>query len=240
MKVSVALAAYKGEAFLGAQIESILAQLEPQDELIVSDDKPGGETQRIVRAFCAKDNRVQYIEGAGAGVCANVANALAHCSGDVFFLSDQDDVWLPGKLQTVLNAMAGGAQLVLHNALLTDADLKPSGETFFDQNGLRRGVLPNLLKNSYIGCCMAFTRALRDAALPFPKGLPMHDWWLGLLAETDGRVAVLPEPLLLYRRHENTVTGRGKELLLCRVWWRVVIGWHYFRRMTCAKPKNHV
>ena len=240
MKVSVALAAYEGEAFLGAQIESILAQLEPQDELVVSDDKPGGETQRMVQAFCAKDNRVQYIEGAGAGVCANVANALTHCSGDVFFLSDQDDVWLPGKRQAVLDAIENGAQLVLHNALLTDVALNPTGETFFGQNGLRRGVVLNLLKNSYIGCCMAFTRALRDAALPFPKGLPMHDWWLGLLAEKDGRIAVVQDSLLLYRRHGRTVTGQEKEAFWRRCWWRVFLTWHYFRRATCAMPGNHV
>ncbi len=231
MRVSVAMPVYQGEAYLAAQLDSILPQLAPQDELLISDDSPGGETQAIALEYCKQDKRIQYIEGPGRGVCANVAHVLARCSGDVFFLSDQDDIWLPGKREKVLREIESGAGLVLHDAYMVDEQLQKSGETFFTRNGVREGILRNLIKNSYIGCCMAFTGELRDLALPFPKKLPMHDWWLGLLAQRRVRICVLREPLLLYRRHSATVTGKRVPLRRKCV-WRVAIGLALLQRLS--------
>lgn len=221
MKVTVVLAAFHGEAFLKEQINSILPQLCEEDELIVSDDAPGGATQRIVMEYCGLDSRIQYIEGPGQGVCANFAHALIRGTGDVFFLCDQDDVWLPDKRALVLREFEKGASLVLHDAIVTDAALHPLQQSFFAQNGQRGGLLQTFLHNRYIGCCMAFTRALRDLALPFPRKLPMHDWWIGLLAEAQRSctIHIIPLPLLYYRRHEQTVTG-GRTPLLRKLLWR--------------------
>lgn len=114
-----------------------LSQLEPEDEIIVSDDCPGGETEEIVRRFAEQDQRVRYVQGPGRGLIANFGYAISLCRGDAIFLSDQDDVWMPGKASKVKAALEAGALLVLHDACVTDADmhsLEPSFLLCTDQN----------------------------------------------------------------------------------------------------------
>lgn len=229
MRVSVAMAAYHGEAYIEAQLASILPQLGPQDEVIVSDDCPGGETERLVRHMAEQDKRIRYVEGPGRGVLANFEHAISLCGGDVIFLSDQDDIWQPGKANKVKEAIANGALLVLHDACVTDAGLHPVEPSFFDTHGSRPGFWHNLLRNSFMGCCMAFRRELCGAILPFPADIPMHDQWIGLIATRVGRVTFLKEPLLLYRRHGGNVTG-GRASFAVRLRWRWRLAIHLRER----------
>ena len=219
MKVSVCMAAYHGERYIGEQIRSILSELRPGDELLVSDDAPGGETERIVRAIAQTDARVQYLCGEGKGVVRNFEHVLSAATGDVLFLSDQDDVWLPGKVEAVLREIGNGACLVVHDARITDESLQVTAPSFFALRGSRPGFLHNFLRNGYMGCCMALTRPVLARALPFPPDLPMHDQWLGLTAERCGRVCFLRQPYLLYRQHGGNVTG-GKTTLSQKLRWR--------------------
>lgn len=217
--ISVALAAYQGEDYIEAQLRSILPQLEQGDEIIVSDDKPGGATERIVRRVMADDPRVIYVEGKGQGVVANFVNAIRHCRGDKIFLSDQDDVWLPDKVRRVMDAFDAGATLVLHNAYVTDKDLNITDYSFFALRGSKPGFVRNIIKNSYMGCCMAFDRKLLKKIMPMPKHLPMHDQWIGLMGEMYGKVTFLDAPLIYYRRTGNNVTG-GKTSAGQKLQWR--------------------
>ena len=222
MKVSVCMAAFRGERYIEQQIRSILPQLREGDELLVSDDAPGGETERIVRNLMAEDPRVQYFAGPGQGVVRNFASVLQKAAGDVIFLSDQDDVWLPGKVDAVLREIDSGACLVLHDARVTDESLQVTAPSFFALHGSRPGFMRNFLRNSFMGCCMAFTRAVRDKALPFPDAIPMHDQWIGLVAERCGMVCFLAQPLLLYRRTGENVTGSATTLRQ-KLAWRFVL-----------------
>ena len=217
--ISVALAAYQGEDYIEAQLRYILPQLEQGDEIIVSDDKPGGATERIVRRVMADDPRVIYVEGKGQGVVANFVNAIRHCRGDKIFLSDQDDVWLPDKVRRVMDAFDAGATLVLHNAYVTDKDLNITDYSFFALRGSKPGFVRNIIKNSYMGCCMAFDRKLLKKIMPMPKHLPMHDQWIGLMGEMYGKVTFLDAPLIYYRRTGNNVTG-GKTSAGQKLQWR--------------------
>ncbi len=214
------MAAYHGEKYIGAQIASIMPLLDAGDELIVSDDDPGGETQRVVERLSAVDGRIKYFSGEGRGVVKNFENALSKVSGDYIFLCDQDDVWLPNKVDRVIRELESGATLVLHDARVTDADLNETCGSFFKAHGSKTGFLRNLGYNSYMGCCMAFKRELLLKALPFPDNIPMHDQWLGLLAERRGKTRLIAEPLILYRRHGETVTGKKKGLAQ-KLSWRV-------------------
>ena len=216
---SVALAAYKGEAFIEEQLRSILPQLAHEDEIIVSDDKPGGATERIVRRIMAEDPRVIYVEGRGKGVAANFVNAIRHCRGERIFLCDQDDVWLPEKVQRVSEAFDAGATLVLHNAYVTDRDLNITNYSFFETRGSKKGFFRNIVKNSYMGCCMAFDRKLLKHIMPMPKAVPMHDQWIGLIGEVYGKVTLIDEPLIYYRQHGNNVTG-GSTTTEQKLQWR--------------------
>ena len=217
--ISVALAAYQGEDYIEAQLRSILPQLSHDDEIIVSDDKPGGATEQIVRRVMADDPRVFYVEGKGQGVVANFVNAIRHCRGDRIFLCDQDDVWLPDKVRRVTDAFDNGATLVLHNAYVTDRDLNITDYSFFALRGSRPGLLRNVIKNSYMGCCMAFDRSLLKKIMPMPKHLPMHDQWIGLMGEVYGKVAFLDAPLISYRRTGAHVTG-GETTTKQKLQWR--------------------
>ncbi len=228
MKLSVALAAYNGEAYIEEQLNSILQNLGEGDEIIVSDDGSTDGTRDIVRDLAAVDGRVKLIEGPQQGLIKNFEHAIAACDGDVIFLSDQDDAWHADKVETVLACFEEtGAVLVLHDAQMTDNERHVLSPSFFAFRGSRAGYVKNLWKNSYIGCCMAFKKELLDVALPFDDRIPMHDQWLGLLAEKRGSVAFLPKMLLDYRRHEGTATKdhHGKfSAMVSNRWnmWRAV------------------
>lgn len=223
MKISVALAAYKGEQYIAEQLESILAQLGEDDEIIVSDDYPEGKTRDIVLNLASEDKRIRYIEGPGKGVVKNFENALRNCSGDVIFLSDQDDIWLPGKVESVMNEIRNGASLVLHDASVTDAGLNITDESYFSSHGSNASFAGNIIRNSFVGCCMAFTGELMLETLPFPKELPMHDWWIALVAlKKNRRTVLLKKPLILWRRHGDNVTG-GKTSVAQKIAWRLRI-----------------
>ena len=216
--ISVLLAAYRGEKFIGAQAASILPQLEPGDELLVSDDSPDGATREAVLAF--DDKRVRYMRGPRQGVIKNVEFLLGQAKGDILVLCDQDDVWLPGKLQRARDLLdAAKPELLVHDAVLTDEALRETGEI----QRTTPGLLRNLLRNSYTGCCMAFTRALLPHILPFPENIPMHDQWIGLRAERFATTLALDQPLILHRRHAETQTGRGSTLGQKIAWrWNMV------------------
>lgn len=223
MKISVALAAYKGEQYISEQIDSILSQLGENDELIVSDDYPEGKTRDIVLDYQSEDKRVHYIEGEGKGVVKNFENALKACTGDIIFLCDQDDVWMPDKVECVMNEISNGADLVLHDASVTDSKLNITEPSYFAVHGSNTSFSGNMARNSFVGCCMAFTKQVLLESLPFPEALPMHDWWIALVAMKKKRnVVLLSKPLIKWRRHSATVTGK-KTSLFQKIKWRVDI-----------------
>ncbi len=228
--ISVALAAYKGEKYIEAQIRSILPQLSYGDEIIVSDDRPGGMTEKIVKRIAAEDSRVVWVEGKSKGVVSNFVNAIRYCKGDKIFLCDQDDVWLPDKVKRVMEAFDEGYDLVLHNAYITDGELNITDYSFFEKRGSKKGVIRNVFKNSYMGCCMAFDRKLLKRIMPMPRSIPMHDQWIGILAEIYGKVKFLDLPLIYYRVHGGNVTG-GKTTFKQKMEWRRYLIFKLYKRV---------
>lgn len=205
--VSVCMATKNGATFLKEQLESILHQLGPEDEIVISDDCSGDETLKIIRTF--QDSRMRLLENKSeVGVARNFENTLKTARGDYFFLADQDDIWLPQKIERMKRAM-GEYDLVVSDCRLVDDNLRTKQPSFYQLNGSGKGFLRNLFRNSYMGCCMAFTRKLRDRALPFPADIPMHDYWIGLVAELYFRVCFLPDVLVLHRRHTSNASTSG-------------------------------
>lgn len=226
MKISVALAAYKGEKYLAEQLRSILSQIGDDSQIIVSDDCPDDEMKSIVDSF--GDGRIQYVKGPGQGVIKNFEYAISLCEGDYIFLCDQDDVWREDKVEKCLAELQNGCLLVLHDAAIVDAGLNDTGKTVFDSLNSSSGVLKNLTVNSFVGCCMAFKKELKNHILPFPKNLPMHDQYIGLAATKYGKVKLINEPLIFYRRHGGTVTG-GRTSLKDKIKWRFQIVGAYLK-----------
>lgn len=218
------MATFNGAKYVAEQVASILPQLGAGDELVVSDDGSTDGTVEIVQNF--GDPRIRILENRHRRSAAgNFENALRNAGGDYIFLSDQDDVWLAGKVEAMLRALEG-ADLAIHDAIVTDGDLNPQGGSLMERTRFRRGYWHNLVRNGYSGCCMAFRRSLLEQILPFPRRIAMHDVWIGLVAELGHRrsrraggeagekVAVVPSALILLRRHgANVSTATGKSTL---------------------------
>lgn len=208
-RVSVCMAAFNGGEYIHAQICSILMQLSDFDELIVSDDYSSDDTVSIVRGIADKRIKLVFNE-LSKGYSGNFENAIRHAIGDVIFLSDQDDVWVEGKVEKMLKSLEH-CDFVVSDARFVDKDLNIKGETFFSLRGGGAGFFHNLYKSRYLGACMAFRRTVLVKLLPFParRNLCPHDLWITLVAEFYFKVQVITEPLILYRRHGNNVSGGG-------------------------------
>ncbi len=219
MSISVAMAVYNGERFLHSQIQSILEQCTPTDEIVISMDPSQDHSLDIIHSF--HDSRIRIVEGPGKGVIANFENAIQHCSNPYIFLSDQDDIWCPNKREKVLEAFTYGVDVVLHDAKIVDTNERVLASSFFEVRHSKPGFWSNLFKNSYIGCCMAFRKDFVKEILPFPTNIPMHDQWIGLVSEQKHSSYFLKEPLLLYRRHEENVTSDTHASLHQMIQWRI-------------------
>lgn len=204
------MATFNGEKYIYFQIESILKQLRYFDELIVSDDISTDSTLEIIRSF--QDERIRIIESKFCrNPIFNFENAILASVGDIIVLSDQDDVWLDNRVSQIVEHFEmqdSHISTLILDSIIVDKDLKPTAPSLFDFLGAGKGVLKNIYRNTYVGCHMAFSRNLIDIALPFPKKIPMHDVWLGLVSELFGNVVFIKKQSMLFRRHDSNATKR--------------------------------
>jgi glycosyltransferase involved in cell wall biosynthesis len=208
MKLSICIATYNGSQFIQEQLLSIFPQLQPGDEVLIADD--GSQDDTVVRAL-ALGHPVRLVSTTRVGgVVANFERVLWAACGDGILLCDQDDVWLPGRVDAIRNALTSH-ELVLINGEVVDEHLERRGQTIFDAVGMRSGFWANLLRNSFVGCCMAFRRDLLRRVLPFPSGVPWHDWYIGLVAERTGSIVRLRQISMLYRRHGGNFSPTGEK-----------------------------
>ena len=202
------MASKNGGKYLAQQLESILPQLHSTDELIVTDDCSVDDTVKIVESF--KDARVTLRQNnRPAGITATFEASLMLSKGDHIFLADQDDVWLPKKAEIMIRHLQD-SDLVISDCLLVDHKLVPGDRSFHSINNSGKGLLRNLVRNSYMGCCMAFNRSLMKRAMPFPKDIPLHDFWIGLIGEMYFRVKFIPDVLIYHRRHATNASTNGE------------------------------
>jgi len=231
MKLSVCMATFNGERFIAEQLASITAQLDDSDEVIISDDSSTDGTLSIVEGF--RDPRIIVLPGnTFHNPIYNIENAIKRSAGDVIVLSDQDDVWMENKL-SVVRAWFSGEGPAIRTCVLDGCIIDETGrvlhDSLFDTLGSGRGVIKNLYRNTYMGACMAFSRPLLRVALPFPRGIPMHDSWLGLLSEIFGCVEFLPEKTIRYRRHQANRSFR-RFTVRRQIAWRLLLAYHLARR----------
>ena len=205
--VSVCMATFNGAPFVEVQVRSILEQLGDADELIVSDDGSSDGTPDIVLGV--GDPRVRLFHNRFRSPTLNFAFALARARHDILFLSDQDDVWLPGKVDRMAAILVSGHDMAVHDCEIVDRFGKVIAASYFSLRRPVRGLCANILRNSYFGACMALQRSLLAAATPFPADVP-HDIWLGAVAEVFGRPIFVDEVLLRYRRHGTNVSATGE------------------------------
>jgi glycosyltransferase involved in cell wall biosynthesis len=226
--ISVCLASHNGQEFLECQIRSILAQLGPGDELLVSDDTSTDGSLDLIHSL--GDSRIRLFEGRFGGPIPNFEFLLRQAQGDWIVLSDQDDEWLPGRIDALLE-IPDSAQVVLCDAIVTDLHGNLLARSLLEHRKAKPGWLANLRKNHYTGCCLAIRSNFLPHILPFPTGIGMHDWWIGLVAE---RLAVshwIRHPLVRHVRHDRNATSglgnsrldwRTKLMMRLRLFWLTV------------------
>ncbi|MDQ0645052.1 glycosyltransferase [Microbacterium murale] len=235
VRVSVCMATYNGAAYLAAQLDSILAELEPQDEVIIVDDASSDGTVALLEAVA--DPRVSiHARADNRGYVRTFEQALSLATGDVLMLSDQDDVWIAGRRERLIEATADHAVAASNLVLLgDDAPLRSplTGRDWLlreaDGSKRWRNQWRILIGDApYFGCTMAIRREFLASAMPFPGYLTeSHDLWIATLANTAGELAHLEQPTLRRRLHDdNASTERPRgirqalcsRMLLLRLW----------------------
>lgn len=221
-QISIALAAYNGARYIGLQLQSILSQLGTNDEVVVVDDASTDDTIARVEAF--RDPRIKILANpSNRGVFHTFERALQATSGEIVFLSDQDDVWEPNKVSTILSAFQDPkVSLVLSDAAIIDAEGGIIEPSFYTSTGPFSGSLfQTLLRNRYLGCTMAMRKMILRKVLPFPPRMPMHDMWIGVVNRIHGKVIFINQPLMRYRRHGGNVSRSGN--LIQKLRWRAIL-----------------
>lgn len=232
--ISVCIATYNGEKYIEEQLESILKQIGESDEVVISDDASVDNTCAIIEAF--NDKRIKLLHNNSKSCKWNFQNALSNAHGDIIFMSDQDDVWLEGKVDRCVEELKH-YDLVVTNSKETDQQLNIVNPDFFSVYNSGTGLIKNAINNTYYGSCMAFKADILKYALPFPPTNEIgHDIWIGLVAEMVGKVKFINEPYLLYRRHEQTVTSTNRSLMkrsnrsfLTKVFSRLVVFYYIIK-----------
>lgn len=211
MKISVCLATYNGEKYIKEQLNSILSQLGNDDEIIISDDHSTDNTIEIIKSL--EDDRIKiFVNNLEKGYSKNFENAINHSSGDIIFLSDQDDVWMKDKVEKMLEALEK-SDLVISDALISDENLDPTFGSHFKLHSVKTGFFHNWLKTRYIGACMAFKKETLKKIMPFPPNqtLCAHDYWIANVGELYYKTSIITEPLIKYRRHNSNASTGGEK-----------------------------
>ncbi|MES2523950.1 MAG: glycosyltransferase family 2 protein [Gemmatimonadota bacterium] len=224
MRLSVAMCTYNGERFLREQLESLEAQTRLPDEVVICDDGSTDGTRAILEMFRAQAAfpvRL-YFNEPNLGVLKNFEQAIRHCHGEIIALCDQDDVWLPEKLQRMEQAFVASpsAAFVFTDLDIVDEELRPVGYTAWysldfdarEQAGFRRGGAFNSLvtRNVVTGAAMAFRASYIHMLLPVPEGSReqlLHDYWFALVLSAIADAVPISDALVRYRRHAGQHTG---------------------------------
>jgi len=224
LKISIALCTYNGARFLQEQLESIALQTRTPDEMIICDDQSKDGTLEILREFASKASfPVQvYLNEKNLGSTRNFEKAIKLCTGDIIFLSDQDDVWYPDKLEKIerLFSDSPSTALIFTDAEVVDENLRPLEYSLWQSIGFSKKeqsyfnqgrFLEVLLKRNVVtGSTMAFRSEFKKLFFPIPD-IWVHDGWIALLIAFAADLNIVSEPLIKYRQHRMQQVGAGDE-----------------------------
>ena len=206
--VSVVLGTYNGEAYLEEQLRSVLAQTWTNLEIIAIDDGSTDRTVGILREYAARDSRIKVIiNEQNLGFVRNFEKGCSLSKGKWIALCDQDDYWLPEKVEKMVHAI-GDYPMIYCDSDLCGPELQPMGTKISDLVHYQSfdDCRQLCVFSRMYGHATLITRSLFDKASPFRKEVP-HDGWLAYHATLYGGVKYLPEVLVKYRQHAGNVFG---------------------------------
>ena len=224
LSVSIAMCTFNGAGFLQLQLDSILRQTSPPDELVVCDDRSTDATMVVLERFRERAPFPVRLHANDKTLkpAQNFARCISLCNGDVILLCDQDDIWFPDRVAQTRGVFERqpGAAFAYTDAPLIDGEGQTLNRTLYgslpirarDAARLRKGgnLLPVLRRYSVLcGATMAFRAHLKPAVLPVPA-LWMHDEWIGLVGSALGSAARMHVPVTQYRQHAQQQLGTGE------------------------------
>ena len=218
-KVEILLPTYNGEKYLREQLDSILNQTYHNFKLIISDDCSTDSTKQILKQYQDKDERIEiYLQHENLGVVKNIEFLLKKVSASMFLLADQDDYWMPEKVEKSVESLKN-ADISFTDLEVVDENLKTIYASFNDYMLLSRKIQKyantnrlNYLYNVFTGCTICAKSNLIPKILPLPENskFVIHDYWIGLMASFNGKVVYLSEKLIKYRQHGDNQIGTEK------------------------------
>lgn len=227
--ISVAIATYNGQEFIKEQLLSILNQTMPVDEIVICDDQSSDDTVKIIQELLC-DKIYLYQNEKNLGYKLNFKKALSYCKGDYIFLCDQDDIWKPNKVQTMIEIMQNHPEIKvlastydlideLGNEKQIDMNRKYSNKNMYKckvkDNALVKVPFERLVvENSFQGCALCVRQSINDKFQRCYAEDFYHDWFINLLASEQNGMYFLNVPLFHYRIHsKNTIGLKGNVTL---------------------------
>ena len=213
-KISICLCTFNGEKYLRKQLLSIFKQknIENIGELIICDDFSIDNTVQVIQEFSNKEINLKLIQNNNRlGVKKNFEKCLKLSKYPIIVFCDQDDIWNENKLSRIINLKEIHEKkpvAVVHNASIINDQDQILVDDFMDlRGGFASSLVKNFYKNRYLGCCLAINCHLKEEIIPFPRFIPMHDIWIGIVVSIIGRTFFINENLTFYRRHPSNVTN---------------------------------
>lgn len=222
--VDILLSTYNGESYLKELLNSVIEQSYQDFRLIIRDDGSTDDTLHIIRDYQMKyPQKIVFLEDTlgNVGVIASFDLLLHNSSSEYVMFCDQDDVWLPNKVELSVSKMHEAEKrwgnvplLVFSDLRVVDATLHTQHESFWKVNKLKMPLATKFefvcVANCVTGCTILMNSTAKMKVLPFPKGIPMHDWWIAGVVAKAGHLVPLCQTTILYRQHEMNVWGTKK------------------------------
>ena len=226
---SICMATYNGQDYLRIQIESILLQINQNDEVIIIDDKSNDNTVSIINSI--NDERIKlYINDVNEGEIFSFNRAIGIANGKYIFLADQDDIWMEGRLKKMITPLLG------NNISCVSSNFKWINSDGADINIYHDGVeesdsdknFKNIIdifkgKTNYYGCAMVFNKKIKKIIYPIPRFVESHDLWIAIAANLMMENYHLNDNTLYKRSHSNNLTSTvSKRNLFRKLYSRII------------------
>lgn len=218
--IDILVATYNGEKFIKQQIDSIINQTYNNIRIIISDDCSTDSTRQILEEYKKKDDRIiLYFQEKNIGYIKNFEFLLTKVESKFYALSDQDDVWLPEKLEYSLDKLISTDSDLIHSDLIVvDTNLDMLYKSRWKKMGLTKKVKYDDTRSLYLyncitGCTiLAKSKFIKDILpLPCESKFMVHDYWISLYYSIKGKICHIDKPLILYRQHGNNQIGTQRK-----------------------------
>lgn len=217
-KISVCMATYNGEKYIKEQIESILKNLNAEDEVIIVDDKSKDKTVSIIESY--NDRRIVLIKNEkNLGVNKSFEIGINSCKNEYIFLADQDDIWIDGRVNKMIESlMKNQKSIVAGNQEFIDSFGKKINYSILDldmndSEKKMKNIYRIFIGNAYYtGCAMAFKKDIKSKILPFPNYIESHDLWIAKIGILENTIFHLQDKVLKRRIHSSNVSIGNRSL----------------------------